>query len=451
PKFREPRTFSTVFRSVSTCAESSFASSLEKMNIPEGYIDISPKKNGGVLKKTLQPGTSDEKPKHGSTVKVHYVGTLNADGTKFDSSRDRGAHFEFVLGKGQVIKGWDVGVATMQRGEKADFIIKAEYAYGAAGSPPKIPGGATLNFEVELFSWAGEDVSPDKDGSIRRETIVEGEPLTNPNETSTCSVHIVGRHEGRVFMDQDISFILGEGSEYNLPEGVDKALRRFTKGEKSTISIRGTRFTYGNSPPEEFNLPANAELQFTIFLKEFDKVPATWEMSPSDKIRHAKEAKERGTAFLAAGKEKLALAKYKRIEEILEYEKSGDPEEKKDRDALLLAAYLNIALVFSRMNEQLKCVQYCDKALELSSRNVKAMYRKATAQLTMNEPETAQRVFETILDIEPDNKAAQQQILMCKAKVREYEQKAKKQFKGMFEKLSKSEEEEVQPGASTSA
>ncbi|GMR56516.1 hypothetical protein PMAYCL1PPCAC_26711 [Pristionchus mayeri] len=420
------------------------------MNIPEGYTDISKKKDGGVLKKILQPGTSDEKPNHGATVSVHYVGTLNADGTKFDSSRDRCAHFEFVLGKGQVIKGWDIGVATMKKGEKADFIIKAEYAYGNAGSPPKIPGGATLNFEVELFEWSGEDVSPEKDGTIRRETIEPGEALTNPNETSTCHVHLVGRHEGRVFMDQEISFILGEGAEHKLPEGVDKALRRFTKGEKSTITIKGTRYTYGSNPPEEFNLPANAELQFTIFLKDFDKVPATWEMCPGDKIKHAKDAKERGTKFLSEGKVKLALSKYKRMEEILEYEKSGDPEEKKERDALLLAAYLNISLVFSKLNEQLKCVQYCDKALELSARNVKALYRKGTATLTMNEPEAAQKVFEEILEIEPDNKAAQQQILACKHKVKEFEQKAKKQFKGMFEKMSKNEEEN-QPSASTSA
>ncbi|KAF8381035.1 fkb-6 [Pristionchus pacificus] len=418
------------------------------MNIPEGYTDITRQKDGGVLKKILQPTTSLEKPKIGANVKVHYVGTLNADGTKFDSSRDRHAAFEFILGKGQVIRGWDIGVATMKKGEKADFIIKAEYAYGAAGSPPKIPGGATLNFEVELIDWCGEDISPEKDGSMRRETIVPGEPLTNPNETSTCTVHVVGEHEGRVFMDQEISFILGEGSEHKLPEGVDKALRRFTKGEKSVITIKGTRYTYGSNPPEEFNLPANATLNFTIFLKDFDKVPATWEMCPADKITHAKEAKDRGTAFLSEGKVKLALIKYKRVEEILEYEKSGDPEEKKERDTLLLAAFLNIALCYSKLNEQLKCTEFCDKALELSARNVKALYRKGTALLTMNEPEEAQRIFEEILEIEADNKAAQQQILVCKSKVRQYEQRAKKQFKGMFEKLSKGEDEESAPSTS---
>lgn len=87
------------------------------------------------------------RPVKGAKVKVHYVGTLE-DGTKFDSSRDRNEMFEFTLGKGQVIKGWDKGVATMQIGEKAILKCSPEYGYGAAGSPPTIPPNATLLFEV---------------------------------------------------------------------------------------------------------------------------------------------------------------------------------------------------------------------------------------------------------------------------------------------------------------
>jgi FKBP-type peptidyl-prolyl cis-trans isomerase len=74
---------------------------------------------------------------------VHYTGTLT-DGTKFDSSVDRGEPFSFTLGAGQVIKGWDKGVATMKQGEKVLLTLRHDYAYGDNGSPPKIPGGATL-------------------------------------------------------------------------------------------------------------------------------------------------------------------------------------------------------------------------------------------------------------------------------------------------------------------
>ena len=114
--------------------------------------DVTPKRDGGVMKKVTKVGEGTERPGKGAEVAVHYVGTLT-DGTKFDSSVDRGKPIEFTLGIGQVIKGWDSGVATMHKGEKATLICRSDYAYGEHGSPPKIPGGATLNFEVELFSW----------------------------------------------------------------------------------------------------------------------------------------------------------------------------------------------------------------------------------------------------------------------------------------------------------
>ena len=88
----------------------------------------------------------------GSTVTVHYTGTLFSNGDQFDSSRDRGDKFEFKIGQGQVIKGWDVGVASMKIGERCDLLIHSDYAYGNQGSPPKIPSKATLVFDVELFS-----------------------------------------------------------------------------------------------------------------------------------------------------------------------------------------------------------------------------------------------------------------------------------------------------------
>lgn len=86
----------------------------------------------------------------GKQITVHYVGTLE-NGTKFDSSRDRGAPFTFNLGAGQVIQGWEQGFAGMKVGGTRKLIIPSELGYGQAGAPPAIPGGATLIFEVELL------------------------------------------------------------------------------------------------------------------------------------------------------------------------------------------------------------------------------------------------------------------------------------------------------------
>jgi FKBP-type peptidyl-prolyl cis-trans isomerase FkpA len=87
----------------------------------------------------------------GKTVSVHYTGWL-PNGEKFDSSRDRDQPFGFTLGAGQVIAGWDEGVAGMKVGGRRKLVIPPDLGYGTAGAPPDIPPGATLVFDVELLN-----------------------------------------------------------------------------------------------------------------------------------------------------------------------------------------------------------------------------------------------------------------------------------------------------------
>ena len=99
---------------------------------------------------TIKEGAGPEATKEGDAVSVHYTGTL-VNGEKFDSSLDRGQPFEFVLGAGQVIKGWDQGILGMKIGEKRRLTIPPSLGYGSQAMGSKLPANSTLIFEVELL------------------------------------------------------------------------------------------------------------------------------------------------------------------------------------------------------------------------------------------------------------------------------------------------------------
>lgn len=264
-------------------------------------IDITPNQDGGVLKEILRASTDNEQPMSGDTVFVHYVGTL-LDGTKFDSSRDRGEKFSFEVGKGNVIKGWDMGVPTMRRGELAKFTIRSEYAYGESGSPPTIPPNATLVFEIELFEFHGEDLSENKDKSIVRRVITKGSGYAMPNDGSRVVVNIKGFEtvSGRVFDErQNLEFEIGEnttsdGKKLNLCPGFELALLKFKKDEKSKIHIKSSQ-AWGSQGNTEFGLAPNTDVTYEIELVNFEKAKDTWQLNGDEKLEQSEIMKNKGT------------------------------------------------------------------------------------------------------------------------------------------------------------
>ncbi|XP_077212298.1 peptidyl-prolyl cis-trans isomerase FKBP15-1-like [Tasmannia lanceolata] len=120
---------------------------------------VSAKKSGDVTELQVgvkyKPESCGIRAHKGDKIEVHYRGKLT-DGTVFDSSFERGDPIEFELGSGQVIKGWDQGLLGMCVGEKRKLKIPAKLGYGAQGSPPTIPGGATLIFDTELVAVNGK-------------------------------------------------------------------------------------------------------------------------------------------------------------------------------------------------------------------------------------------------------------------------------------------------------
>lgn len=112
--------------------------------------------DGGVVKKILRAGEEGVVPPEGKMVRCHYVGRFPESQQIFDSSRRKGREFQFVLGASMVIAGWDIGVASMKRGELSILTCTSQYAYGPTGAGGVIPPNATLEFELELIGFDGE-------------------------------------------------------------------------------------------------------------------------------------------------------------------------------------------------------------------------------------------------------------------------------------------------------
>lgn len=132
---------------------------------------------------------------------------------------------------------------------------------------------------------------------------------------------MIGRHEDKVFDQRELSFNLGEGLEHNIPEGVEQALLKFKKQERSLIKLTPA-YGFGSTGNQQLGVPPNANLEYELELKSFEKAKESWSMDADEKLEQAKLCKEKGTNHFKAGKFALANKQYAKITTLLEFEKS---------------------------------------------------------------------------------------------------------------------------------
>jgi peptidylprolyl isomerase len=233
--------------------------------------------DSGLQYEDVVVGDGDE-AQSGDIVQVHYSGFLE-DGTMFDSSVPRGQPFEFTLGAGRVIPGWDEGVAGMQVGGRRTLVIPAELGYGEQGQPPTIPGGATLVFDVELLNTqtppepTAVDEYTTTDSGLEYAILTEGSGDATAEEGQLVTLNYNGWVEGGALFDsseqngQPVQFVVGDTQLEGLNEGVLGML----VGEKRQLRIPPD-LAFGAEGVEGM-IPADSTIIFELELLEITELP----------------------------------------------------------------------------------------------------------------------------------------------------------------------------------
>ncbi|ETV67835.1 hypothetical protein H257_16071 [Aphanomyces astaci] len=206
-------------------------------------------------------------PKRGDAVTVNYVGTLASTGAKFDSSFDRTDTFRFNLGVGEVIKGWDEGVAKMSLNETARLYIPSQLGYGASGAGDVIPPNADLIFDVHLIAINGVQMSP----KVSIQEITPGDGETYPSAGDKVTVHYVGtfvsgdKFDSSRDRNNPFSFTLGSKS---VIRGWEEGIPQLSIGQVARLSIP-YQLAYGEQGRQ--GIPPKADLVFEVELLAIEK------------------------------------------------------------------------------------------------------------------------------------------------------------------------------------
>ncbi|KAJ0088235.1 hypothetical protein Patl1_31761 [Pistacia atlantica] len=433
----------------------------------------------GVLKK----GKGWESPRQPYEVKA-WISAKTGDG-KLIFSHTEGEPYFFSFGRSEVPKGLEMGIGTMTREEKAVIYVTSQYL---TQSPllPVVDGYEEIHFEVELVHFIQvRDMLGD--GCLIKRRLRDGKgefPMDCPLHDSLLRVHYKGmllNEEKRVFYDtrvdndgQPLEFSSGEG---RVPEGFEMCVRLMLPGELALVTCPPD-YAYDKFPRPE-NVPEGAHIQWEIELLGFEMpkviscylfrkfsamfwmliyfvgkaldvyiltlidflsllaiISIDWTGLTFENIMdEAEKIRVTGNRLFKEGKFELAKAKYEKVLREFNHVNPQDDEEGKVFVNTRNLLHLNVAACFLKMGECRKSIEACNKVLDAKPAHVKALYRRGMAYMAVGDFEEARSDFEMMMKVdkssEPDATAALSKLKKTK---QELESKAKKQFKGLFDK-----------------
>ncbi|PKI67368.1 hypothetical protein CRG98_012238 [Punica granatum] len=395
-------------------------------------------KDGGIFKKILTEGEKWENPKDLDEVLVKYEAQLE-DGTVVAKSDG----VEFTVKEGHFCPALLKAVKTMKKGEKVLLTVKPQYGFGEKGEPKHgVPPNAVLNITLELVSWKTvSEVTDDK--KVIKKILKEGEGYERPNEGAIVRVKLIGKLEdGTVFVkrghDDGEELLEFKTDEEQVIDGLDRAVRNMKKGEVALLTV-APEYAFGSSESKQdlAVVPPNSTVHYEVEMVSFDKEKESWDMNTPEKIEAAGKKKEEGNALFKAGKYARASKRYEKAVKYIDYDSTFSEEEKKQAKALKVACNLNDAACKLKLKDYKEAEKLCTKVLELDSRNVKALYRRAQAYINLADLDLAEFDIKKALEIDPDNREVKLEYKVLKEKVKEYNKKDAKFYGNMFAKMSK--------------
>ncbi|XP_044500443.1 peptidyl-prolyl cis-trans isomerase FKBP62-like [Mangifera indica] len=398
-------------------------------------------KDGGIFKKILVEGEKWENPKDLDEVLVKYDAWLE-DGTLVSKSDG----VEFTVEEGYFCPALSKSVKTMKKGEKVLLTIKPQYGFGEMGRPATgderaVPPNATLQINLELVSWKSvSDITKDK--KVLKKILKEGEGYEKPNDGAVVQVKLIGKlYDGTIFVkkgldeEQPYEFKI---DEEQVVEGLDRAVKGMKKGEVALIAIQ-PEYGFGSSDSRQelAIVPAKSTLFYEVEMVSFVKEKESWDMNTQEKIEAAGKKKEEGNALFKAGKYERASKRYEKAVKFIEYDSSFTDEEKQKAKVLKITCNLNNAACKLKLKVYKEAVKLCTKVLELDSKNVKALYRRAQAYIQLVDLDLAELDIKKALEVDPDNRDVKLEYKLLKEKVREYNKKDAQFYGNIFSKMIK--------------
>ncbi|XP_078427970.1 FKBP-type peptidyl-prolyl cis-trans isomerase family protein [Wolffia australiana] len=392
----------------------------------------------GVIKKIIDEGQGWETPREPYEVKS-WITAKSGDG-RVVLSRTKEPFF-FTFGKSQMPKGLEMGVGTMTKGEKAVIYVTRPYLTQST-LLPNFEDCDEVHFEIELIHYTQvRDMLGD--GRLIKRRIVDGRgefPIDCPIQDSLLRVHYKGmlhNEDMTVFYDtridnsgQPLEFSSGEGL---VPEGLEMCVRLMLPGEIALVTCPPD-YAYDKFPRPS-SVPEGATIQWEVELLGFE-TPKDWTgLNFKEIMNEAEKIKNTGNRLFKEGKFELARAKYEKVLREYNHVNPQDDEEGKiflnSRNSL----HLNVAACYQKMGELRKSIDTCNKVLEGSPAHVKALYRRGTSYMLAGDFEEARSDFKRMITVDKSSEpGAMAALQTLKQKEREAENKAKRQFKGLFDK-----------------